>query len=400
MGVTIRGGMKRKAHLGARFGVVYLAMLVLSLHWAVVTYINSTYLHDFITEKTIGILYMVGSTITILAFLFISRILRDIGNYHLTIGLAISEIIVLVGMAIGNDVRIIIPLFIIHHAIVPLLLFNLDVFLESFIGNQEEHTGGKRGLLLTIMSLAGAFAPLATGFLLGGNEPRFYLAYVTGALLMLPFVYLIFKNLKTFKDPAYTHVEVLAALRRFWVHKDLRFVFLAHFLLQLFFAWMVIYTPLYLASEIGFKWNEIGVILFFGLLAYVFLEYPIGQAADLYIGEKEMMAVGFLILAVATAWLTFIPTASLIPWIITLFLTRVGAALVETTTESYFFKHIEASDANVISFFRITRPLSYIAGPLLGSFALLYVPLSMLFVVLGVCLLPGIAFALMIEDTK
>lgn len=400
MGATIRGGIKRKAHLGARFGVVYYAMLVLSLHWAVVTYINSTYLHEFVSDKTIGVLYIIGSSFTILAFLFISRILKDIGNYHLTIGLAISEIAVLVGMAVWHDVRIIIPLFIIHHAIVPLLLFNLDVFLESFIGAQEEHTGGKRGLLLTIMSLAGAFAPLATGFLLGGNDPRFYLAYAAGALLMIPFVYLIWKNLNTFKDPAYTHVEVFAALKRFWLHKDLRFVFLAHLLLQLFFAWMVIYTPLYLATEIGFKWNEIGVILFFGLLAYVFLEYPIGQAADLYIGEKEMMAVGFLILAVTTAWLTFISTASLVPWIITLFLTRVGAALVETTTESYFFKHTEATDANVISFFRITRPLSFIIGPLLGSFVLLYIPLSMLFVVLGVCLLPGIVFALMITDTK
>ena len=400
MGVTIRGGMKRKAHFGARFGVVYWAMLVLSLHWAVVTYINSTYLHDFISEKTIGVLYVVGSTITIFSFLCISRILKGIGNYTLTVGLAITELLVLIGMALSHDVRIIVALFIIHHAVVPLLLFNLDVFLESFIGKQEEHTGGKRGLLLTIMSLAGAFAPLLTGYLVGSDDPRFYLAYAAGALLMLPFLFLIFKHLKDFKDPAYKHVEVFSALNRFWVHKDLRFVFLAHFLLQLFFAWMVIYTPLYLATVVGFNWNEIGVILFFGLLAYVFFEYPIGQAADLYIGEKEMMAVGFLILAVTTGWLSFIPTASLIPWIITLFLTRIGAALVETTTESYFFKHIAASDANVISFFRITRPLSYIVGPLLGSFALLYVSFPMLFVIFGLCLIPGIFFALMITDTK
>ena len=126
MGITIRGGMKRKPRITARFRIVYLALLLLSLHWAVVTYVNSTFLHTFVSESTIGILYMIGSTITIFSFLFISRVLRAVGNYQLTVRLAVLEFLVLIGLALGNDLRIIIPLFIIHHAIVPLLLFNLD----------------------------------------------------------------------------------------------------------------------------------------------------------------------------------------------------------------------------------------------------------------------------------
>lgn len=344
--------------------------------------------------------YVIGSALTILVFLMISRVLDELGNYQLTIGLAIAEVAVLLGMTLSPDLRLVVPLFIAHHAIVPLLLFNLDVFMEGMIGHEENHTGGKRGLLLTVMSIAGAVAPLIAGLLIGDGDPRFFLAYIASALLMLPFIWVIVKNLKSIKDPKYRRIDVLSSLHYFWKHPNLRFVFMAHFLLQLFFAWMVIYTPLYLATVIGFGWNEIGLIIFVALLAYVILEYPIGEIADRYIGEKEMMAVGFMIIAISTVWLGFISTVALVPWMVTMFLSRVGASLVETTSESYFFKHIDGSDANVIGFFRITRPLAYMGGALIGSLALLSVSFSGLFIVLGLLMLAGIPFALLLEDTK
>lgn len=400
MGHPVLPEHRRHARRHSRFSPVYAAMLLLSLHWSVVTYINSTYLEQFISTQTIGILYVLGSIFTISAFLFISRALKEMGNFHVTLGLAVAEIFILIGMSFSTDLRLVIPLFVAHHAIVPLLLFNLDVFMEGLIGNHENHTGSKRGLLLTVMSIAGALAPLAAGFLVGDGNPRFFLAYIASAVLMGPFIWIIVKNLSTFKDPVYTRIDIFASLCNFWQHKNLRFVFCAHFLLQLFFAWMVIYTPLYLATVIGFGWNEIGLIIFFALLAYVILEYPIGEIADRYIGEKEMMAVGFLIIAVSTVWLSFISTPALVPWMVTMFLSRVGASLVETTSESYFFKQIDGGDANIISFFRITRPLAYIGGALIGSLALLSVSLSGLFIVLGLIMLPGIGFALMLKDTR
>lgn len=401
MALLAEGTVRRHARrITSRYSVVYWAMLLLSLHWAVVTYINSTYIEQFVGQQAIGLFYIIGSSLTILAFLFVSRVLHRLGNYRFTINLAILEFFVLLGLAFIPDVRFVIPLFVLHHAIVPLLLFNLDVFLESLIGDHENRTGGKRGILLTVMSLAGAIAPLLSGFLIGDGEPRFWLAYTVGALFMIPFGFVILKNLKTFKDPKYRDIEVLGALRRFWINQDLRFVFIAHFLLQLFFSFMVIYTPLYLATEIGFGWQEIGLILFVGLMAYVLLEYPIGEMADRYLGETEMMALGFFIMLIATGWLSFIATAAIVPWMVSLFLTRVGASLVETTTESYFFKHIVGSDANVISFFRITRPLAYIAGALFGSIAFLFLPFSMLFFALALLLIPGVVLALMLEDTR
>lgn len=381
------------------YTLLYGAMLVLSLHWAAVLYVHSTYLEQFVSREAVGTLFVIGSALTVLAFLFISRILEKAGNFKLTIGLAILECCVLVGMSVADSLRTAVPLFILHQAIVPLLLFNLDVFVES-LTTDETKTGRMRGTILTSMNIATALAPLCIGLLLGSGAPRFGAAYLTGAALMIPFIFLIYKNFRSFTDSPYPSVEILSAIHDFWHSRDLRIVFLAHFLLQLFFAWMVIYVPLYLATEIGLGWDEIGQVLFIGLFAYVLLEYPIGRMADLYFGEREMMMLGFLILAVSTAWISLLTTTAIIPWMVAMFVTRTGASLVEATTESYFFKHTKGSDANIISFFRITRPLAIVCGALLGSLALLYMPFQYIFAALGCLLLLGILFCTFLVDTR
>jgi len=78
----------------------------------------------------------------------------------------------------------------------------------------------------------------------------------------------------------------------------------------------------------------------------------------------------------------------------------VGASFVEVTTESYFFKQTKSSDAQVISFFRITRPLAYVVGAVLASLSLLYLPFNFVFIVLAALMIPAMFFTLNIEDTK
>jgi hypothetical protein len=85
---------------------------------------------------------------------------------------------------------------------------------------------------------------------------------------------------------------------------------------------------------------------------------------------------------------------------IAMFLTRTGASLVESTSESYFFKHTESIDAHKISIFRMTRPLSSVLGATIGSVALLYLPFNLLFIVFALILVQGLYFTILLRDTK
>lgn len=375
------------------------AVLLLALHWAIVVYVNSSLLEQFVSSEALGALYTVGSSLTLIAFLFIAQVLRRFGNYRLTLALAGIECLALVGLAFAESLRVAVPLFLLHQALVPLILFNLDVFAERAVGDHEHVTGGTRGAVLLCMGLAGAFAPLAAGFLVAEGEQRFRFVYLASAGLVFAFILFVWRNFRLFTDAPYNNIRFFDLLRCFWAHLGLRFVFLAHLLLQIFFIWMVVYLPLYLASVIGFSWSQIGSILFVALLGYVLCEYPAGKLAD-RIGEVELMTSGFLILAAAISLLAFLGGESVVPWMLTLFATRVGASLVEVATESYFFKQTGPASIATVSFFRASRPLAAIAGTLLGSLALLYLPFGYAFLVLAVCMVPGIALALSITDTR
>jgi len=315
-------------------------------------------------------------------------------------GMLILDFVATIGMSVSESLRMAIPLFLVHITILPLIIFNLDVFMEEQIGDQESSTGKRRGMLLTMMSFIGATSTLIAGFLVNAARGSFKFAYIASAIALIPAILILFRYFKCFEDPKYTEIKILDSIRDFWQHRDIKFAFLAHLTLQIFFFFMVVYTPLYLSTEMNFSWQEIGLMLFIAQFAYVLFEYPIGYVADNYIGEKEMMAFGFVILAVASSWMAFIGSAEFIPWVIAMFTVRVGASLAEVTTESYFFKHTKGSDSTIISFFRISRPLAFIIGALVGSFALLYLPFNLLFIILGLLMVPGLFYAMALKDTR
>jgi MFS family permease len=380
---------------------LYIALVLLSLHFSLVVHLNSSFLAQFVTDSQISILFTIGSLFSLPTFLYMSYFLRRFGNYKLTILFTLLEFVALLGMALSTNAFFAIFFFLLHFIAVPLILLNLDVFIEAIIGSQEKKTGSTRGLYLVVLSLAGALAPLLSGHLITQNaEQSFTPAYIASALMLVPFMGIIVLYFKNFKDPNYPKQSASRLLRIFSKEKDVRNVFIAHFHLQFFFTWMTIYTPLYLAKVAGFNWTEIGYIIFVALCAYVIFEYPIGVIADKYIGEKEMMAFGFLIIAVSTSWLAFLPHSNIVVWMIAMFFTRVGAAFVEATTESYFFKQTKGGDSDKISLFRMTRPLSFTVGAFAGSVLLLHVEFSFLFIILGLLMVPGIFFTLLLKDTK
>lgn len=392
--VHLRG--KPKRHLVP----LYIATLLLIFHAFLVAYINSSFLGKFVSPAAVGTIYTVGSALSVLIFLFISRVLHKVGNFKLTFGLLLLNFLAISGMAFAESLRVAVPLFLVHLITLPMIFFNIDVFMEEQIGSSEESTGSKRGLLLTLASFIGAIAPLVSGLLVNDSTDSFTYTYLLSAATVLPIMALLIFFFKDFSDPQYDEIDLFAAISSFWQRKNVRFVFLAHFVLQMFFMFMVVYVPLYLTDTIGLSWAEFGLVMFFAQLAYVLLEYPIGVIADKYIGEKEMMGFGFLVIAISSSWIAFVTEASVLIWAIILFTTRVGASFVEVTTESYFFKQTKSSDAQIISFFRITRPLSYVIGAVIASLTLLYLPFNLLFIVLAFMMVPAMFFTMGIEDSK
>ena len=386
--------------LRRRFIPIYAASLLLVLHTFIVAFINSSLLEQYIDTASIGTIYLTSSALTVLIFLFISHVVHRVGNFKLTLALLVVNGLAVVGLSFADSLRTVLPLLVAHLVIVPLIIFNLDVLMEEHIGNDEGVTGTKRGLLLTLMSVVGAVSPFLSSELIAAGGGSFKYAYLASAAALVPIIGILLWYFKDFKDPPYTNLHALEAIRGFWIKKDIRAVLIIHFVLQMFFMCMVVFSPLYLIGQIGLTWIDFGIIMFFAQMAYVIFEYPIGVIADKYIGEKEMMALGLMILAIGTAWISFVTVPSVLVWSVIMFIVRVGASFVEVTTEVHFFKNTTSSDAQIISFFRVTRPLAYVAGALLASISLLYLPFNLLFVVFAFIMIPAMFITLDIVDSK
>ncbi len=382
---------------------LYVALTILSLHWSLVVYINASFLSVFFSDPTISMLFTMGAILSVFPYLYLPALLRKFGNYRLTVFFTLLEMTALIGMAVTSSLLFAALFFLIHIVSVPLIFFCLDIYVEKIVGATEQKTGSVRGLYLGILSLASAIAPLFTGMLVpleSTSAQAFGPVYIAGAILLFPFLVIITLYFKDFNDADYIPLNTRRLISLFRHDKATRNIFFVQIFLQLFFAWTVIYIPLYLSKMAGFNWTEIGYILFFGLMAYVIFEYPIGIVADKYIGEKEMMAFGFFLMALSVSWFAFLPEGALAIWMIATFCTRTGASFVDATSESYFFKHTQSDDTDKISLFRMARPLSTMLGTLIGGVGLLIMDFNLLFILLGVLMVPGIFFTLLLEDSK
>jgi len=375
--------------------ILYLTGFLFALNQALPAYINSTFLSGFATEKAVGMIYAVASVITVILFFLLPHLLRQFGNYRLAFWLFVLDGIAMLGLASARSFWPAIGFFICVFVATFLLAFTLDIFLEHYSSNSR--TGSIRGIYLTVINGAWVFSPLLAGFILSDGD--YWKIYLAGAILILPALFLLRGGFKKFSDPNYKNIAVWSTLKNIWRQRDLFRIFSVSFLLGFFYTWMIIYTPIYLHDHLGFSWQTIGLIFTIMLLPFVLTETPLGKLADKKCGEKEILSLGLMIMALSTATLTFVSSTSVALWAALLFVTRVGASAVEIMSETYFFKKVQSNQADIISLYRATRPAAYVVGPLVASVLFIFVDFKMIFLALGLIMLSGLFFSLYLKDT-
>lgn len=368
---------------------------VFNLSYAIPTYINSTFLAQFTSDKLVGILYTASSILAISMFIEMPNIVRRFGNFKTTVGLLGFIVLSLIGLVLETHPLFIFAAFILNFVSISLINFCLDVFLEDFSPNTT--TGKIRGGYLTTISVAWLVSPILSSYIL--QEDNFSNIYTVSALLLIPVIALILFNLRKVTEPRYSRTSFLKSFGEAWADKNIKAILICQFLLQFFYAWMIIYTPIYLHETIGFDWKTIGIMFSIMLLPFVILDAPLGRLAD-RIGEKKMLTIGFIIIGLATFLIAFLTDHNFVLWTALLFISRIGAAIIETMVETYFFKKINATKTNLISFSRMMRPFAYILSPIIATILFIVFDMPGLFMFLGLLMLYGLRYSTTLEDIK
>ncbi|MFA7216369.1 MAG: MFS transporter [Candidatus Paceibacterota bacterium] len=376
--------------------VIFICQIFLSFHYYLIIYINSSFLDQFFTETQISSLYIIGSVLSIFVLLNISKLLKKIGNYKTTLyGIAL-EMISILGLTLSSNPFLIALYFTITQIVNLTILFNLDIFLES-LSTKEEDTGSIRSIYLTVSNITLVIAPTIASFLI--IQDTYWRVYATSFLFIIPLYIFIKRYFKDYKDTTEKHIKIRETIKEYLREKKLYNIFIIYFLLQFFYAFMVVYTPIYLRN-IGFAWSEIGIMFTIMLLPFVIFQIPVGNLADNKYGEKEFMTIGLIIIGLATMSMGFITTQSFIIWTSLLFMSRVGASILEITADSYFFKQVNQEKTNLIGFYRIARPLSFVVAPIVTTIASQFIPLQYTFLVMGAFMIIGVKYSLSIIDSR
>lgn len=344
----------------------------------------------------VGLIYTAAGIASVIVLFLLPKILKTFGNYRAALSLILFEVVAILVLGFTTIPIIAILSLISVIVLIRSIGFSDDIFLESL--SEDKSTGGIRGFFLTATNSAWVISPLIAGYILGNDQ--YGRLYLSASLFLIPLFIVIAGRFNNFKDPDYRTLPAIKSFHQLERRSNIRKIILSNVVLRFFYSWMVIYAPIYLHQHLGFAWEEVGLVFTIMLLPFILLEYPLGWLADKRFGEKEMLSIGFIILAVATASLSFITSRELWVWAALLFMTRVGASFVESMSEIYFFKKVDGESSNLISFFRMTAPLAYLIGPLVATFLLYFIDIRYLFLALGVMILWGLRYSLTIQDTR
>lgn len=377
--------------------VTYLLTILYALHYGIPLYATSSYLHQYFSSSWVSALYMLGSFAALLGSIWVAKYMSKFHSYGFTFAIAVAEMVSVIAFGITNNPFFIGLFFVIHFLLQSLLYICLNVFIESFSKHAE--TGSIRGLFLTLLNIGILISPVLGGMIL--SLASFKMLYVIASLMLIPFLVLIKIYLYHIEEPAYERVNMLQALRAAWRNKDIKAALIAEFVVQSFYAVMIIYSPLYLATLGISLTTYLGIILPFALIPLVVLPYELGYLADKKWGEKELMIGGLLILAVTVFLCVIVRSPNPTIWVLIFLASRVGAACVETMAFAYYFKKVGPGDASLTAVFTNTLAVATILVGALGALIgpLLVTRPQLMFVILGVGILWSVAYVLPMKDT-
>ena len=370
---------------------MYIISFLFSLHVAIPAYIGSTFLSNVISEKYVGLIFALASLITLIVLSESSIILKHFGNRKFTLDLLLLNLIGLMGLITSHNPFILASAFILFTITNTLFAFCIDIFIEHF--GTVETIGKTRGFYLTITNGAWMVSPLIALFLMSENSDNYTNIFIFAFFAVVAALISLITFVPKFKDKTYTRTSFYKTFQLLKKNKRILHITMINFILQFFFTIMIIYAPIYLHKHLGLPWSQISVIFAIMLSSFVIFPPIVGFLVDKYkVNKLKILTIGLLIMGLATILVSCIYTTNVVIWTIIMFITRIGASVVESTSDIYFFTHIKEEEAQLLGVYRDMYPLAYLIAPVIASAFILLFPLRYLFILLGVIVLFGLLY--------
>lgn len=382
------------------FKLIYILVFLMSIADAMVGYVQSSFLNNFFSLSNIGLIIALCSLISIAVSIGLPKLIAKNSVYKIGISLVIINILCALILAFSHNAGIVLTCFILRYLGFTFLLIVLDIFLEKI--SADKITGYIRSIYLTVINVAWFMSPWLMGKIVGDNN--YGRVYFLGSIIMTLFLIIMVMNRRSLREVKSSatpkNFGSIGAWKQLIHDQDLLATFGAVIALNIFYTIAVLYIPIYLNQTLNFSWPTIGVIFTVMLLPFILLQFPAGLLADRYLGEKEMMIAGNLIVAGTSAIIFLTISQGIIFWAFLLFMSRIGAALTESMQEIYFYKKVSVKNIGLINFFRQAKAVGWLIGAVIAFVALKFTDVKDLFLIVAIIVMLNTLHLSVIKDTK
>jgi len=313
---------------------------------ALLSYIISSYFKLVLHTDNVGIFFFLSYILVLVILLNFHKLIGSFGKVATFYGIFITKTISILFLTFLPPSYFSLIFLVVYIITEAAGWVNLDVILEAF--STDKMSGRIRGLYLTITNTGFILGPFLATRILDQFDYKglFFIVFVVNFLVFS----IALMGLRGLNHDYKRKSTIVAVYKRIKKRKNILRIYYISFLLEFFYALMIIYTPLYLLN-LGFDWGEIGIAFSIMLIPFVIVQYPAGMIADKKMGEKELLVFSIFIMGVSTFAFYLTSSSNIFVWAGILFMTRVGAALVEILRDSYFYKRIDSGDIDIIDFF-------------------------------------------------
>ncbi len=341
--------------------------------------------------------FFVGiAAVTLLNILFLHKAVARHGRVHMLL-YALLAYIIFMTIAVLAGATVVGAIFMASALVcgsVSWIIF--DAIIQSY--SHDDDDGRVYGGMLSVGNLGVLIGPVIGGYIVAHYTITgiFVLEIILHALLMV-MALIVFAHLPRLRHVV--HDAPLALVRRAVRLPWFRRAYAVSWALQFFYAIMVVTVPLYLA-QYGFTPQQLGVLFTMMLVPFIVIEYPAGVIADRFLGEREMLLGGIGIVVASLGVMAFAPPATFGGWAVLLIISRVGAALIESMSDIFFYKHVNAAAVGLIDVYRTAGSASLlVSSALTAAMAFFAIGAQGVFIMTAVVFLLSASIAWRMHDT-
>ena len=235
------------------------------------------------------------------------------------------------------------------------------------------------GLIYVFANVAWLIGPLIAGFIASKNNLN--IIFLLGAIFTF-IAFFLFKFVKI-KEPntnSKIHLNPIKTFFEFFKNKDRVMAYVISGGVSLWLALLYVFMPLYIIrNNLSELW--VGYFLAATVIPLILFEFYFSKLAG-KIGFKKTFKIGFLLVSILTVLCFFVSNIYLI--LLLLVLANIGIAMIEPTSEAYFFDIIKGKQ--ILQFYgpyKTAIDVNNFVVKIVASSLLIFLPFKFIFLLFG-----------------